>query len=201
MASSSYIEADLENIYNMLDRLYNSVGIILGRVLSSLSEWREVHIDDSATMVELMASSIEDEATLFIARYQPLGPELIDSKAAIKVSYDLFRIARYAREIAHLISSVRIDKIDEAIAESAQAIEEMFKLGYKAFRDLNPELLPRVEELEKVCDEAYHKSLKILAESESVDKRDAITALTARHLERIADHIVYIAKLSRRRSK
>lgn len=199
MVAKSYMEADLENIYSMLDRLHNSVSMTLSKVVSSIPEWRRVDIEEAASMIEMMAASIEDEATLFIARYQPLGYELIDAKAAIRVSYDLFRIARYSREIAHLVSMVPKPRLSRQIVQALHTLLEMLETGYKAFRTQDPLLLARVEELEKTVDDAYHSSLKSISEGEDmVERSTAICALLARHMERIADHIVYIAKQASR---
>ncbi|MMZ68272.1 PhoU domain protein [compost metagenome] len=59
----------------------------------------------------------------------------------------------------------------------------------------NVQLARSVEEEDKIIDSYYESSLRGLSE-EVITRDKAIEALFARHVERIADHATYIAKLS-----
>ncbi len=191
---------DLEHLYANLDRMDGIVEKTLDAVTSALLEWRSIDLEEQLYLVEMLMEMIEEQATFFIAKYQPLGPELLEAKAIIRASYDLYRISRYCREIARLIDAVGPGRRVEMPGEIREAItvaRGMVGEAYKAFRERDEELKRRVKEKDDLIDGIYTGMLARLGGESSFSTRDVVALLVARHLERIADHAVYIASLPR----
>ncbi len=191
---------DLEHLYSNLDRMDGIVEKTLDSVTRALLEWRSIDLEEQLYLVEMLMEMLEEQATFFIAKYQPLGPELLEAKAIIRASYDLYRISRYCREIARIIDAVGPGKSVEMPAEIREAIEitrGMVGEAYRAFRSRDGELKKRVEEKDDLIDGIYTGMLARLGSETSYTTGDVVALLVARHLERIADHAVYIASLPR----
>lgn len=193
MPPSSFMEEDLVHLRQNLRRMYLHVKTIITRMLSSLREWRPVDIEDDVAIAEELKNMIEDQATLFIARYQPLGRELLEAKTALRIAYDLYRIARYAREITILVKTVPKARPTSDTVEAAEKTIEMIDQAFQAYYEKNPEALRKVKQMDQEIDEKYHQALKLLEEKETLTRTEACKTLILRHLERMADHAVYIA--------
>nr|MEB3845336.1 phosphate uptake regulator PhoU [Desulfurococcales archaeon] len=151
------------------------------------------YVDETVSLCEELKNEITREAVLFIARYQPLGRELIQAENTIKASYDLYRITRYLREIAHLDRKVGplstlLTEHDWALLDQART---MLEKGYRLYRQGEGDAM-EILEADNIIDRAYEEILDEISQSENVEKRKAVEALYRRHVERIADHIVYI---------
>ncbi|BAN89508.1 phosphate signaling complex PhoU family protein [Aeropyrum camini] len=190
---------DLEAIYSNLDRMYNVVAKVVADTLKSLSEWRvNESLDDHLYLAENLSAVVEEQATFFIAKYQPLGPELLEAKSLIRTSYDLYRIARYCREINRVIAYTsrggRVLKPSQQVERAAEIVASMVGDAYKAFRTRDSSLRMKVEETDNMMDNIYDSMLEKIGKVESLSQTEAVDLLVIRHLERIADHAVYIAR-------
>ncbi len=195
MATPSAAEARLKSL---LERLHSHVDALFEAVLGSLSGGGvEVHrvVDERLVAVEELRHTIAIETLLFIARWQPLGRDLARAEGYIRASYDLFRIARYLREI------VKLDKAAGPLGEVGVNINalakarDMVSKAVKALLSNDSQLAAEVEAADREIDRYYEVSIRELSR-EAIPRRAAIEALFARHVERIADHATYIAKLS-----
>lgn len=147
--------------------------------------------------VEELQRAVTIETLLYIARQQPIGKELTKAEGYIKASYDLYRISRYLREIVKLndiagpLSNLRLNT--GALAKS----RAMVNLAVKSLltNDPDPRISKTVVEADKDIDTYYLTSLKELT-NPYVTRDKAIEALFARHVERIADHATYLAKVT-----
>ncbi|GBF09902.1 phosphate transport system protein PhoU [Aeropyrum pernix] len=190
---------DLEAIYSNLDRMYNIVVKIVTDTLRSLEEWRvNDALEDHLYLAENLSAVVEEQATFFIAKYQPLGPELLEAKSLIRTSYDLYRIARYCREINRVIAYTsrggRTLKPSQQVRKAAEIVASMVGDAYKAYRTRDNELRRKVEETDNMIDRIYDTMLERIGKVESLSQTEAVDLLIVRHLERIADHAVYIAR-------
>jgi len=191
------IRRDLNHLYNNLDRMYNIVYRILENTVKHLKEWRQLELEEQLYIVESLMDMVEEQATFLIAKYQPLGPELLEAKSIIRVSYDLYRITRYCREITRLINYIRTEtgiEISREVEEATETVKKMVEYSYKSYRTNNRELKEKVKEMDDIIDNIYTKMLTKLAENKQYTQPDVINLLIIRHLERIADHAVYITK-------
>ncbi len=190
------LRRDLEYMYNNLDRMYNLVHKVFKKTLDALREWRPEDLEDQLYLAETMMNMIEEQATFFIAKYQPLGPELLEAKSLIRVSYDLYRITRYCREINRVITytSGRIPGASKEVLEAATRSLEMVEKAYRVYRSRDKRLKAEVEEMDDKIDNTYTSMLHTLSRRDEIGSRELVDLLIVRHLERIADHAVYIAQ-------
>jgi len=191
------VDENLSRIYILMDKLYSNVLKIFDTVRQLRGDVkRDVtarYVDETASLCEELKNEITREAVLFIARYQPLGRELIQAENTIKASYDLYRITRYLREIVHLDRKVGplstlLTEHDWALLDQART---MLEKGYRLYRQGEGDAM-EILEADNIIDRAYEEILDEISQSENVEKRKAVEALYRRHVERIADHIVYI---------
>ena len=147
-----------------------------------------------AALAEHLKDTIYSEALFFIAKWQPLGRVLLHVESMIKVSYDLFRITRYANEIMMTLELAPNTRLGEASVEAARRAREMVERAFKAFTTGRAELARGLEELDSRVDELYRMSLRRIASRDNVSRNEALEALVLRQLERVADHATYIAR-------
>ena len=188
------IYADKRRLSDMVLRLYELVDRLLSLVMegkkSSLGRVEELSVS-----AEEYRNVISNEAVLFIARYQPLAGDLLWAEGVISVAYDLYRVARYAREIAILSDHIGGLKgnVNDDVLESLEVARAMLKLSVEAFVGGKGELVEEVIKRDSMVDDVYHRYLALLGKEEPLSTRDAASLLLARHVERIADHATYIA--------
>jgi len=177
----------IERLYNLVDKLLN---ILSESGRSDLSEVEKL----TATAGEYR-DTISNQATLFIARFQPLAEDLILAESVISVAYDLYRVARYAREIAILsdrIGGLKGNVNDDVLA-AFETSKSMVREAVEAFTRGERRYIESVSLKDSMVDNVYHHYLDMLRSSGSISVRDASSLLLARHVERIADHATYIA--------
>jgi len=194
----AFMREDLEHVGATLERLYRLVSRVLSKSLDSLVEGRPVDIDDEVAIAEELKGLVEYTATLFIARYQPLGDPLIEALSAIRVSYDLYRIARYARELTYTAARLPGVRPPGDVAEAAEAAKRGLEEAYKAYKTGDEGARRRVLEADERVDSLYIARLDMLREKQSLTAEEAAALLALRHLERILDHEVYITNAKSR---
>ena len=187
-----------DRLKSLVERLYSHVEALFEAVLGSLEggEGKAYDmIDERLMVIEELRHTIAIETLLYITRWQPLGRDLARAESFIRASYDLFRIARYLREI------IKLDRTAGSLREIGVNLNTLAKArgmvnnAVKALLYNDSRLASEVEEADREIDQYYEASLRRLSE-ETISRRAAIEALFARHVERIADHATYIAKLS-----
>lgn len=185
-----------ERLFEMVLKLYKLVDEALSS-LESLSFQRSASakVDSIAKIAEEYKDSISSEATLFIARFQPLGRDLLMAQSVISVAYDLYRIARYAREISILADALGglEGNVDDEVLNAMKTARIMVGKAVKALIEKNRNSVNEVYRDDDNIDKVYRKYLDILALHESINRKNAASLLLARHIERIADHATYIA--------
>ncbi|MCE4617502.1 MAG: phosphate uptake regulator PhoU [Desulfurococcales archaeon] len=190
---------DLDFMYHNLDKLYELVYRTLRDTVERIKRWEPGNLDDTIYLVESMMNVIEEQATFFIAKYQPLGPELFEAKSLIRVSYDLYRISRYCREINRVIEYMKCEgkefRASKETVEAAELTLKMLEYSYRAYRDGDDSLRERVAEMDDRIDKTYTDTLKYVASVEKITPLEVADLLIVRHLERIADHSVYISSI------
>lgn len=138
--------------------------------------------EEIASKLHILRGEVLDLATELLIRYSPMAGDLRFIQSTIDVSYDLYRISRYAMEIE------RTTKIVEGSAKlSLKAFplaEEAVRVSVDAFSELDETLVGRLLELDRQVDKYYLSSLAALNKTPEMAK----DALIMRHLERISDH-------------
>ncbi len=192
-----------------LDRIKSSLESIVSRGFKAVEEaiaLLEGRRDPASALdsIEKCMEYIEDareelvrRALVYIARFQPVGYDLKLVHSIIDVSYDVFRISRYCREIAFLVNIAGITS-SEVAAECLEALKTayvMFKDAVKSLWAIDVALARSVLERDESIDEAYRNVLASLKnQSEPITREFVVKALLLRHVERIADHATYIAR-------
>ncbi len=183
-----------KRLLDMVERLYKLVDDLLN-IISEDDSSKLSRIEDLVVSAEEYRNTISSQATLFIARFQPLVEDLILAESVISVAYDLYRISRYAREIA--LVSERIGglkgNVNSDILEALEIARSMVREAVEAFVRGKREYVESVNLKDSLVDNIYRRYLEMLKGSGSISVRDAASLLLARHIERIADHATYIA--------
>jgi phosphate transport system protein len=137
---------------------------------------------------------ILDLATEINARFQPVAADLRLLQALMSASYDFYRITRYALEIARTLLTIECTGCEMKLAcEAWGHVEEMMGLARKAILELDEEAAKKIMKLDASVDEAYVAGLSRMKGREYIPRCDVAEAMVLRHLERIADHLTYIA--------
>ncbi len=194
MMTPTTAEEDLEHIESTLKRLFKIAVESLRKVEEALEKNRPIDLSANTILAEHMKDIIYGETLFFIAKWQPLGHTLIHAETMIKVSYDLFRITRYANEMAKTFSLSPQERIDPVVIETIRIAREMVEKAFEAFISQNKEIAKTLENLDEKIDEAYRKKLSEIAQQEMVPRADALACIMLRQIERVADHATYIAR-------
>jgi phosphate transport system protein len=189
---------DREIVEKNLRKLYRVTIEALEKLGRALSEGSPIDLSADAALADHLRDTINGETLFFIAKWQPLGRELLHAEAMIKVSYDLFRIVRYANEIARTTRIAGGFKASPELLEVFEAAKDMVEKAFKSFIESDVELAGEVEKLDSQIDRAYIDSLKTVASAQQIPSVKALECIILRQLERMADHATYIAREARR---
>jgi phosphate transport system protein len=125
-----------------------------------------------------------------VARYNPVAADLRFLKSALFVSYDLYRVARYAYDIAVVREKLDGWCLSQRMEHAAEIVKNMVAAAVEMF--LNREI-SRLEELERLDDEvdkSYEEALLDILKG--TDRCKVVETVVLRLLERASDHAVYI---------
>ncbi|MEM4681627.1 MAG: phosphate uptake regulator PhoU, partial [Acidilobaceae archaeon] len=131
---------------------------------------------------------------------QPLGRDLLLAETSINVAYDLYRIARYFREIVAAVEQLGgfSNVLSQDELQAFVQLKEMIELAISTYMSWKPHAVKKVIDLDNVYDELYRRYLNLVLKSEQVDSKIALRLLIVRHMERIADHATYIVRSAER---
>ncbi len=187
----SLVERAVSEIAGLLDKLYSESMAALEAALGFSDERGVEAVARHAREAGRLRTSLVERSVEALARYQPMARELRRITAYMEASYDLFRVARYALEITRVLA--RVPSCSTGLGEEAETAREMLEDAYRALRREDPVLAERVLDLDERVDRAYLRALDELAIREGLGRCEVARLLILRHLERIADHAVYIA--------
>jgi phosphate transport system protein len=146
------------------------------------------------------SEEIEEKATEVIARYQPVASDLRAIRSYMKIAYDLARCGRYAWDISFIYKRFNIS-FEECYLPwlpLEQMMNEVLKIvhaGVEAISKPDLTLTTKIGEIETGVDKMYFDSLNKLVGEVSVKTKCVVANLLfVRHLERISDHLAYIAE-------
>ena len=126
-----------------------------------------------------------------VARFGPVARDLRFLKGALFVSYDLYRVARYAYDIAAVAEKLGRECLSKKVLEIRDTVKGMVAMAVEMFLAGDASRLGELERLDdEVVDKAYEKSLDELLKGP--DKCKVVETVVLRLLERASDHAVYI---------
>lgn len=145
-----------------------------------------------ASELHRLHQEVSDLVMETVARYSPVASDLRFLKGALFISYDLYRVARYALDISIVLEKLgrecRLAKPPEIVGVVKKMVEAAVEMFLR--RDIST-----VDEVRRIDDEivdrAYEEALLRLLERS--DKCSVIEAVVLRLLERASDHAVYIS--------
>ncbi|MEM1663998.1 MAG: phosphate uptake regulator PhoU [Pyrobaculum sp.] len=152
----------------------------LEKISAVASELHKLHLEVSDLVIET------------VARYSPVATDLRFLKGALFVSYDLYRVARYALDI-----EIVLEKLDRScdlgkIRSVLDVVKKMLEMSIEMFLKRDISNIKEVERLDdEVVDKAYEESLLRLLER--TDRCLVTEVVVLRLLERASDHAVYIS--------
>jgi len=169
-------------------------------------EQRDAELADqvirSDMQIDLAEIDIEEECLATLALHQPVAQDLRFIVAVLKINNDLERIgdlaASTAEQGAALSGMPPVDIGPFRILEMARLAQQMIKQALDALVEVDADLATEVRKMDDRVD-AIHRESYGIVEQHIRDHNDSIPQLqriqvTVRHIERLADHAVNIAK-------
>lgn len=190
----SLVERAVAELAGLLDKLF-AESLAAFDAAFGFAQGGGEEVARHAREAERLRSTIVDKSVEYLARFQPMARELRRITAYMEASYDLFRVARYALEVSRLEARVP-SSCGEQLREVrglAETAREMLEDAYRGLRSEDPSLTERVLDMDERLDRAYLRGLDELVVREEFSRCEVARLLMLRHLERIADHAVYIA--------
>ncbi len=141
--------------------------------------------------------SVHEHSIEIIARFQPTASDLKFLITALEISYGLYRLSRYAFDIATLFGIIERGlgvRCPLPISSSIKSnVLKMVKLSVTAYMERKYDLASEVVEMDEDIDNALRRSIDsvVAGRGDICTFMDLIMAI---YLERMADHSVYIAK-------
>jgi phosphate transport system protein len=152
--------------------------------------------------IDLSEIDIEEECLATLALHQPVAHDLRFIVSVLKINSDLERIgdlaANMAEQGAALTGLPPIEIGPFGILDMAHQAQVMVKQALDALVSVDADLAGKVREMDDKVD-TRHRAIYHIVEEHIRENIDALPQLiriqiTARHIERIADHAVNIAK-------
>ena len=179
-----------EMIYLAIQALVDRTEEPLERVWRNEDEVNQLHIE------------VDDRCLKLIALHQPTAGDLRFIMAATKINSDLERIGDQAVNIGEramdLLKHPQLSRKLLDIPRMADLAKEMLKDSLDAFTRKDVELarsvIKRDDEEDQLKSQASYALMQIMQSDSSTIQTALGLILTARHLERIADHATNIAE-------
>ncbi|MEM0483783.1 MAG: phosphate uptake regulator PhoU [Pyrobaculum sp.] len=149
-------------------------------------------IREISSRIHELHYEISDLVMEAVARYSPVATDLRFLKGALFVSYDIYRVARYAYDIAVVVEKLGSGCWSRRVVEVGEVVKRMVSTSVEMFLNKDISRLKEVEELDdNVVDKAYESSLVDVLRG--ADRCKVMETVVLRLLERASDHAVYIA--------
>jgi phosphate transport system protein len=151
--------------------------------------------------IDLLEMEIDRSILKLLALAQPMARDLRFLVGSMRISSDLERIADQAVSIAHrsrYLSKRPPLPIDPAMEQLADTSQDMLRVALSCFAELNIDQAMDVCQMDDTADELNLQVLKNLMDH-MINEIPAIqravqTIITARCMERVADHCTNIAE-------
>ncbi|WP_297498126.1 phosphate uptake regulator PhoU [Thermococcus sp.] len=178
------LDMGIEQLKKLIREMGNNALSSLQRASKSLGGEGD-SIADISSELHILHGEVLNIATELLVRYSPVAGDLRFIQSAIDVSYDLYRISRYAMEIERTAKVVGPFEMTPLLSRGFNLTLEALKTAVEAFENLDEVATGRLLELDREIDDLYIQSLQGIKNPE---KCSPVEALIMRHLERISDH-------------
>ncbi|MEM0363914.1 MAG: PhoU domain-containing protein, partial [Sulfolobaceae archaeon] len=102
------IDLGLEKLHELLDRMIEETIMTMNELLN-LKTINVSRLDEISKRIRSIKDEVHDLVMEIIIRYQPVASDLRDLKSALEISYGLYRITRYIRDIVYTIADSKVD--------------------------------------------------------------------------------------------
>ncbi len=191
------LDMGIEQLKKLIREMGNDALSSLQRASKSLGGEGD-SIADISSELHILHGEVLNIATELLVRYSPVAGDLRFIQSAIDVSYDLYRISRYAMEIERTAKVVGPFEMTPLLDKGFKLTLKALKTAIDAFENLDEVATGKLLELDREIDGLYIRSLQGIRDPE---KCSPVEALLMRHLERISDHakdigaqVIYIKK-------
>lgn len=177
----------IEKVVDETYKLFND-----NDIESRKDTWREV--SNLGSVIEELRRIIIHDILMYVVKYQPLGRDLVASYVLLNITYDIYRISRYCREIAKA-DQILAPKSGIANLELREIFEKAniaVKYSITDLLDLKPSNRGKIQEIDEFIDNYYAETMRSIIEGETTTSIKALKLLVIRHIERIIDHTQYI---------
>ena len=174
-------------------RLREGVKLAVEALSMALKEEAKAEeIRELASRLHRLHDEVSDLVMEAVARYSPVATDLRFLKSALFVSYDLYRVARYAFDIAAVSEKLGGGCWSKRVEVVGGVVKEMVAKAVDMFLSRDVSALEEVERLDdEVVDKSYEEAL--LDVLKGADRCKVMETVVLRLLERASDHAVYIA--------
>jgi phosphate transport system protein len=174
-------------------RLREGVKLAVEALSTALKEEAKAEeIRELASRLHRLHDEVSDLVMEAVARYSPVATDLRFLKSALFVSYDLYRVARYAFDVAAVAEKLGGGCGSKRVEAVGGVVKEMVAKAVDMFLSRDVSALEEVERLDdEVVDKSYEEAL--LDVLKGADRCKVVEAVVLRLLERASDHAVYIA--------
>jgi len=188
-------------VLKLMDAISNEAQAALSTILQAvrrgwISDAEFQALYDLTVRQNILREELYTQVFEEIARYRPVGNALWYYTLILDMAYDYYRIARYCWEIGRVVKVFgRVEvggDIENMISEMLNELSDFTKKVLSG--RLESIDADKLLELEESSDKRYLTTLKELAEKDRVTKNDVINVLVLRHVERMLDHMEYLAR-------
>jgi phosphate transport system protein len=174
-------------------RLREGVKLAVEALSMALKEEAKAEeIRELASRLHRLHDDVSDLVMEAVARYSPVATDLRFLKSALFVSYDLYRVARYAYDVASVAEKLGGGCWSKRVEAVGGVVKEMVTKAVEMFLSRDVSALEEVERLDdEVVDKSYEEAL--LDVLKGADRCKVMETVVLRLLERASDHAVYIA--------
>ncbi|WP_026699866.1 phosphate signaling complex protein PhoU [Salibacterium aidingense] len=195
-------EQELSQLKNDLFSMGEQVMAAFNTALELLQSRDEEKINqliENDAVINQVELKIHDEATMMIARQQPVATDLRTTIVALKISSDLERIGDLAVDMvkaAKRMETKRNESEIDDILDMAKVAEEMLKEALTAYQKRDMMRAQHIATLDDTVDKKYKHYIQRLftLTDETNAEQTTQLAFIGRYVERIADYATNLAE-------
>jgi phosphate transport system protein len=177
-----------------LNEVVNSVGSKIDEGLRNEKAGLKQALTEMCREAQIKEEQITEMCVEALIRYQPFARDLRSITVVMKVAYDLSRVCRYLRNISEVLEEFNIRCEDPDLLPLYRIAREMLQQSFNAFFAKDSKMAVAIIKEDETVDKGYKAILNKYATSKT-ERGNCILfyGITARIIERMADHACYIA--------
>lgn len=187
----------LEKIYAQIREMQVIIDTVASEIDDGLSNKKsglKSLLTELCKEAQINEEQIVEMCVEALIRNQPFARDLRSITVAMKVSYDLSRICRYHRNISEVLEEFNIRCDEPALLALYRQAHKMVKQSLEAYLSKDEKAAAAIIASDEAIDTGYRAILRKYAKSAGSSGNCVLfTGITARIIERMADHACYIS--------